>query len=358
MTRPRPSRLAAVGGGLGVLAVVAGFLGVGRAPGSAEATDGEPATTATATATVGRRDLVEREELDGTLGYGDRTELALAAQGRLTALAEAGSVVDRGGVIAEVDGRPIHLLFGARPLWRTLDAGAGDGPDVRQLEENLVALGHATATNLTVDEDWTDATTAAVKRWQKAIGREETGVVTPADVVVAGGPVRVAERLATIGSMGGAGPVLAVTATEQVVTVDLEASRRALLSVGDAVEAELPDGTTVDGTVRDVAAVVTPPADPSQGGDPTVEVTIALPGGVVGGFESSPVDVRITSAEAQGVLAVPVHALLALAEGGYAVERVRDGRTELVGVETGAFADGHVEVQGDLEAGDEVVVPR
>ena len=55
---------------------------------------------------------------------------------------------------------------------------------------------------------------------------------------------------------------------------------------------------------------------------------------------------------------MPVEALLALAEGGYAVE-VDDGgaATHLVGVELGVFADGWVEVTGDVEAGDQVVVP-
>ncbi|HEV3014554.1 MAG TPA: hypothetical protein VG499_14880, partial [Actinomycetota bacterium] len=49
---------------------------------------------------------------------------------------------------------------------------------------------------------------------------------------------------------------------------------------------------------------------------------------------------------------------LALAEGGYAVEVERHGRRELVGVETGLFADGQVEVEGGgLRAGDRVVVP-
>jgi hypothetical protein len=56
------------------------------------------------------------------------------------------------------------------------------------------------------------------------------------------------------------------------------------------------------------------------------------------------------------VLAVPVDAVLALAEGGYALEVVDEaGRTHLVGVELGVFADGMVEVRGDIAAGDQVV---
>ena len=59
---------------------------------------------------------------------------------------------------------------------------------------------------------------------------------------------------------------------------------------------------------------------------------------------------------AEGVLAVPVEAVLALAEGGYAVE-VDDGTARrLVGVELGVFADGMVEVTGELSPGDQVVV--
>ena len=68
--------------------------------------------------------------------------------------------------------------------------------------------------------------------------------------------------------------------------------------------------------------------------------------------------VSVVTSAAPGVTAVPVDALLALAEGGYAVERpVAGGGTELVAVEVGAFADGWVQVTGDLAEGDDVVVP-
>ena len=68
---------------------------------------------------------------------------------------------------------------------------------------------------------------------------------------------------------------------------------------------------------------------------------------------------RITSESREDVLAVPVNALVALLEGGYAVERVADdGTSTLVGVELGIFQDGWVEVRADgLDAGDAVAVP-
>lgn len=352
MTRRR--LLVAAVGGLAAVGVGAVMFAPAGSRGSAAEPDAAPPT---GTAAVATRDLVEREELDGTLGYGERTDVALTAHGIITGLPSEGAVVDRGGEIAEVDGRSVRLLVGSRPMWRALGADVGNGPDVRQLEENLVVLGHASAANLVVDDDWTDATTAAVKRWQKAIGVDQTGVVAPEHVVVLPNAVRVAERKAPIGAPATGGPALAVTATEKIVAVDLEASRRDLLPLGAAVEVELPDGATTAGTVRSVSSVVTPPAD-DAGGKPTIRVIVALSGGAETAFDGSPVDVIVTAEKAEGVLTVPVDALLALAEGGHAVELVRAGRTELVGVETGAFADGYVQVSGDVRAGDKVVVPR
>jgi multidrug efflux pump subunit AcrA (membrane-fusion protein) len=77
------------------------------------------------------------------------------------------------------------------------------------------------------------------------------------------------------------------------------------------------------------------------------------------GLDEAPVDVEVVSDSAPGVLAVPVTALLALTEGGYAVEIVtEDGTIILIGVEPGLFADGFVEVDGEgLTDGMQVVVP-
>jgi hypothetical protein len=47
------------------------------------------------------------------------------------------------------------------------------------------------------------------------------------------------------------------------------------------------------------------------------------------------------------VLSVPVAALVALAEGGYGVQVVTGSTTRYVGVQTGLFADGNVEISGD-----------
>jgi len=320
---------------------------------SAHATKGSPASSSssTSTAKVTRRDLTERVDYDGTLGYGDAKQISLGGGGTITALPAVGSVVDRGQTIAEVDGRPVPLFFGDRPLWRALGDGAVDGPDIEEIESNLIALGYATAAQLGPDDHWTDATTDAVKRWQQALGVDQTGQIDPNAVVMTSGPVRVSKHDAEPGGHAG-GPAVEATGTTQLVTVNLPAARQSSVKAGDAVQVTLADGSTVNGTVWSVGSVATA----QQNSDPTVTLTVVLDQASGSkGFDQAPVKVGITSTAAQGVLAVPVEALLALSEGGYALERP-DG--SLVGVQLGAFADGWVQVTGDIHEGDEVVTAR
>ena len=70
--------------------------------------------------------------------------------------------------------------------------------------------------------------------------------------------------------------------------------------------------------------------------------------------------VEITTKGVERALSVPVTAVVGRSGGGFAVEAVRaGGRRELVAVKLGLFdtADGRVAVEGELHAGDRVVVP-
>ncbi len=72
------------------------------------------------------------------------------------------------------------------------------------------------------------------------------------------------------------------------------------------------------------------------------------------------VQVSLTVQSVRNVLAVPVSALLALAGGGYGVEVVHGpGSQRLVGVRTGIFAGGRVQVTGaGIAPGTKVVVAQ
>ena len=318
-------------------------------PAAATSTDRE-------TATIEKRDLVDRATLDGTLGYADERVLTGSTPGTLTAIAAEGKVVERGEALYVLDGdRRVRLLYGAIPAWRTLRRGMSAGADVKQLEQNLKALGYSPGT---VDEEFTSATEAALEDWQDAIGVAETGVLEQSAFVFLPGPRRIGAHQAKLGDQAGPGsPVMKTTSTTRVVTVDLSARRQRLMNAGDAVRVELPTGRTVDGTVTDVGKVASAAADtgiPGATGDATIAVTITLAKNAqVDGLDEAPVDVLVATDVAEGVLAVPVAALLATADGGYALE-LTDGT--LVPVETGSFADGWVEVEGEgLAQGAKVV---
>ncbi len=354
-------------------AAVAGVAWLALRPGAS--TEAAAPTAPPKTASVARTTLLEQEALDGTLGYAGEVSVVNQMSGTVTRLAGKGEVVERGRVLYEVDGRPVRLLHGDRPAWRALSEGVSDGPDVRQLEENLVALGYANGRNLTVDDKFTSATTEAIKRWQKAIGVDQDGVVELGEVVFLPSAVRVTDHPVTVGAPAQpGGKVLTGTTATRVVTVDLDARRQGLVKVGDPVEVVLPGGLRAPGKVTEVARVAEEPSGDDGGGggagapggggggddDPTVEVTITLDDpSATGDLDQTPVKVQVTRAQAENVLAVPVNALLALAEGGYAVEVVEGAGRRLVPVEIGLFAWGLVEVSGDgLREGDRVVVPQ
>ena len=179
------------------------------------------------------------------------------------------------------------------------------------------------------------------------------------------GPMRVATVTATVGAPLPAGTaIVTVTSTRPQVTVALETAMQQLVRRGDRVQVILPDGRTTRGTVATVSRVATQPGtgsgqnggqDQGEGGNgsgsgqATVQVTVRLANPkAAGNLDQAPVQVAITTQAAQGVLAVPINALLAQPGGGYAVALVAGGASRRVAVRTGLFDEtaGLVEVQG------------
>jgi peptidoglycan hydrolase-like protein with peptidoglycan-binding domain len=349
----------------GVLAVaVLGGAGwwVGGHPGlDTSTTPATPATPA-ATAAVQRQDLSGQTKVSGTLGYAGSASVQSPLSGRITWLPKVGRVIGRGGTLLAVDNAPVQLFYGAKPAWRDLATGVDDGPDVRQLEHNLAALGYDPDHHMTVDDHFTWATAAAVKRWQKARGLDQTGTFTTGmPAVYLPWPARVKEVSATLGSQAApGGPVYTVTSNRHQVTVDLDVSQQGYVKQGDRVQVTLPNGRKVKGRVSEVGRVAETQGS-GQEQTTTIPVTVTLDNPKAGGrLDQAPVDVYVTTQTRKGVLAVPVTALLALKEGGYAVETVdAAGQHHLVAVRLGVFSGGMVEVAGTgLRAGTKVVTAQ
>jgi peptidoglycan hydrolase-like protein with peptidoglycan-binding domain len=340
-----------------VFAVAAGYAGHQLWPAAPHAT--RPAAVQTLTARVVRTDLAARQVIAGTLGYqGAFSVVSELGGGVLTALPAPGDVIRRGQPLFALSGQPVTLLYGGVPAWRTFAAGMVPGPDVRELQRNLAALGFDPGR---ADGEFGWATQLAVDRWQQARGMTVTGTIPLGTVAFLPGPLRVTTTPSALGALVAPGTsVVSGTSLTPGVQVSLTVGGP-VVRAGDQVLVTLPDGTTtVPGTVTAVGRVASTPvsdagansgagATPGAGAIPggasgnggqaaVIGVTITIRAAIPAGLDQAPVQVAITQQRADGVLAVPVTALLATAGGGYALQATGP-HERLIPVTTGLFDD-------------------
>lgn len=350
-----------------VVALGCVLLAAGGATAVAVGTDGDSDVTSTTaelpTVVVTRGDLSSVQRFDGTVGYAAPVPITGVGTGLVTWLPSAGVTVRRGEQLYRVNDAPVTLLYGDLPLYRTLQVPRGKkarpvfGNDVDLLARNLRRLGFWDGS--TEDVPYSSRLADAVKRWQQSQDVASTGSVTLGSVVTAPGPLRVAAVVARVGTAA-AQDVLTVTSLATVVTVAVPAVSASSLRPGSAVTVRLASGRPIAATVSRIGAATSGGASsdgaPSDGAQqPTVPVVVkASRSADFRGARPGPVTASIVAAARRGVLKVPVSALLALAGGGYALERP-DHR--LVPVKVGAVIDGAAEVTGVAE-GARVLVAR
>ncbi|WP_433363710.1 peptidoglycan-binding protein [Actinoplanes sp. CA-142083] len=357
----------------GAVAVVAIAVTAPLAAGVAYAARSEPKAAATptaeistGTATVRRGTLTQTTQLSGTLQYtGSYTVDYQGDPGMLTAAPSPGAVIARGDVLFRVSDAPVRLLLGAVPAFRDFSYGMSDGPDVRQLETNLSALGFDPHHRMTVDRHFSAATAAAIRRWEASWGRpsyQRTGRLDQAQVVFLPTAIRVTALPARVGAAVAPGvTVLTGTSTNRAVVAQVDTAQVAALHVNDEVEVSLPDAGPIPGRVTAIGRVATAPSaeSPDQPGDPNaatvpVTVTVRLPRGFA--LDRAPVTVDVIVGTRPNVLLAPIAALLARPGGGYQVRLPGGG---LVPVEPGRFdqSTGQVEIVSGLTEGQSVEVP-
>ncbi|MFT7474871.1 MAG: peptidoglycan hydrolase-like protein with peptidoglycan-binding domain [Verrucomicrobiales bacterium] len=395
------------------------------------------------------RDLVSYEEWAGTLTSGTPGTVAASARGTITRTAEIGDMIEAGEVLAEIDGAPVVALYGSVPQFREIAEDIDSGADIRQLEENLVALGFDPDGTVTVDEEFTYNTGLMVARWEESLGfAEADSVVDAGQVAFITGPSEVISTSAvgsqavqgqplimtvTLAESGFIALPISITAIETLVVEGMlidQSTALANLTTNDdlshsliatnsepnaaatvegrtevvvpagavivdvvldqdtsveagrpiyrweiaqgaielevdvdnidtfelalAVVVELPDGAVINArveTISDVARTV----QAGQQSATVLDVTVAPDEPLDGRFTSGPVIIRTKDTSILQATVVPVRALIALAEGGHAIEV--DGRG-LVAVELGTFDEGWVEItNGAVNPGDTVLAP-
>jgi hypothetical protein len=348
----------------------------------------------TSTWTVTRQSLTSQTQEDATLGDAGSYSVVNQAQGSpagsasssgssgggtYTSLPAVGQVVRQGQVLYAVSGAPVVLLYGTTPAYRDLTEG-DTGADVTELNTDLVSLGYVTAADLGARPGWdyySAETAYGVELLQAKLGETQTGSLDLGAAVFSPGAIEVT-GYGTDTVLGGAAAtgavVLTASSTTPVVTIDLDASLQSEVHAGEPVGVTLPDGSTTSGVVSSVSNVATSSSSSPSGSSSssssdqgssgsaatiTVEVSLDHPK-AAGSLNQAPVTVTITTGSVSNALVVPVDALLAQGNGGYAVEVIGSGgRHHLVTVTPGVFDDvaGLVQVTGNLAPGQKVVVP-
>ena len=477
------------------------------------------------TAPIQKGDLAKKEEYNGTLRQTDKKILNSPTNGVVTFLPKEGSIVNFGEVLFIIDNKPVILLQGSTPFYRTLDLNSDPGVDIKQVEEALVYLGYAEST-FVPDEVFDEQTSKMLNTLYIDYGIDTKSEITPTEQVLINQKQDEIELLENTVSDGGttlsevnnkkkllddakenatkenaawqaaeneierirnlideltyesmsedtragkkaqyeediktqeriqsreAGKESGIDATEQLaidnaqkayddtlesynegvdrdaelakareelnelqlssisetfsptnafasktsiiagsiindvgsavalnsplynissvgieVVFQVDATDQETVTLGKNVEIELPTDERVPTVITFIDQVVTQ----TQAGDFIEVVLEVLNPEEVEAYDQAPVKVFLTTEVSENVLYVPVNALLALAEGGYALE-VYEGVTEgstfegesgvdttYVAVEIGVFTDGFVEVIGNIQEGQLVVVPR
>ncbi len=386
--------------------LIGGAIGAAAMWWSTEADDTDDAAAAetivaTTIVEAEMRDFLSFEEWDATLQSGPTASVTSSARGTVTRTASVGDRIAAGSIVAEIDGAPVVALYGSVPQFRELEVNSEDGADIRQLEENLVAMGFDPDGTVTVDDNYTVNTGLMVERWETELELDEPDTVVDAgQVAFISGPSEVSAH-ATVGSQVVPGQVLlsAITLTESgyvrlpddeaeldagatttpivldeydgdeagrpthvwsveqgSIVLAIDVDRIDEFPVGLTVDVELPDGEVVDAEITEVGEVARRVAT-GQGQETVtvVDVTVQPLAELDSAFTTGPVVVRVADESILDATVVPARALLALAEGGHAVEI--EGRG-LVAVEIGAFEDGWVEItNGAVAVGEQLVVP-
>ncbi|MCP3972899.1 MAG: peptidoglycan-binding protein [bacterium] len=336
--------------GVAVVAIAGGALwltSTGEAPAT---TTTEPAVVERLTDTVSRKTLEHTEEFSGSLGYGDQFALPGQASGTLTAAPAQGAALAPSDELYRVDDRPTHWATGNIPMYRSLGSGS-EGADVEQLQRYLQSTGYLSE-DAAIDGEFGGGTRAAVKAWQDDHGLKETGRIDSTQLLFL--PYE-SLRVAAVPRVGDfvSGGVLEVTEADLFVTLDASAREKSVFEGKPSIEVQTADGTSYPAAVESITA------EQAQDGFGRQSYRIRLK--LVGEASQQPGETKVAVIDilASETLAVPARALVALVEGGYAVEVVQpDGTTTYVAVEIGEFADGWVEISGDVTEGASVVVPE
>ena len=134
------------------------------------------------TVAVQKGDLEKKEEYNGTLRQTDSKVLNSPMSGVATFVPKEGTIINFGEVLFAIDNKPVILVEGETPFYRTLDLNSDPGPDVLQLEQALVFLGYTTD-DFTPDETFDETTSNMLNALYIDYKIDTKSEITPAEQV-------------------------------------------------------------------------------------------------------------------------------------------------------------------------------
>lgn len=241
----RPARTVALLAAVAVVSLVAGLLlsQVITSPNEAAA-DAAPPAAGPITVPVESRVIANDVVVRGAAQYDGAADVGVATGGDAAIVTgripEIGSTLDSASVALEVGGRPVILLPGDLPAYRSFLGGA-KGPDVEQLENALAGLGLNPGP---VDGLYDASTAAAVQRLYAKVGYDVPDSSEKEDAAdAAREAVRSAETALT-------------QAQDALTKAKAGLPRSAQLALDQEV-------ATAQQALADAQAACTPPADPT-----------------------------------------------------------------------------------------------
>jgi len=329
-------------------AVLAALVALLPAAGAAEA-QGQPppASAPVAVARVTQGNIGATVAATGTVVSRNDARLAAEVAGRLDWVAEPGARVAKGAALARVDTRTLELQLREDEAQLARLAANVELLDTQLARLNALPTGIASQSQ--IDEAAARLSMARHEQEQAAAARDRTQHLIDRAVIRAPFPGHVVERIRQLGEFVSAGTeVRRLTDTANVEVV-------ARSPVADAGHLAVDQAVTIRGPSKQAGSKIRAIVPVGDERSRMLEVRVALSGD--GWPIGSAVRVELPAApSARAALVVPRDAVIVRAEGAHVFRIAKSDVAERVAVRIGNGTSAHVEVQGELAAGDRVVV--
>ncbi len=291
--------------------------------------------------------MAPKMALPGTVMARNDSHLASEVTGRVAWVAEVGTVLKAGDVVARIDPTNARLQLSAdranvAKLAAQLRYDRSQAERMQTLyKQNAIAKATRDQAASSRDQD-----AAALAQAQAVLG--QSSYVADHGEIRAPFPGRVAQRLINAGEYATPGKEI----VRLVDTGNIEVSAQAPI---DSVRF-LQEGMQVTAVIEDkpVATSVRAIVPVGDIASRTIEVRLTLPSGAA--LVGDAAKVLIPSAQPRQVVAVPRDALVLREDNTYVFKVDKKEQAQRVAVETGAEDGAMVEVRGQVAAGDRVIV--